>query len=84
MSKKSTNCLGIAAVCIGIAAIAFPLCDLMIADLLPVGQRVDLAVDSQVDGVSQDAVSALMAGNVVGDARDCSFGLRIPASAFIP
>lgn len=70
-----------------IALAAFPLSQLLIAqpnaDAGLAAKQVETEQQFE-SGDSTDAVSAMMAGDVVGRSRDCSFGLRRPASAFVP
>jgi hypothetical protein len=69
-------------------AIAFgvgvPLSNLLIAQSQPATESLAVEIAQVEDANSSDAVSALMAGDAVGRARGCSFGLRRPASAFVP
>lgn len=65
--------------------VGVPLSSLLVAQSQPSGvPTVAELAEINDDATSSDAVSALMAGDAVGRARGCSFGLRRPASAFVP
>jgi len=67
-----------------VMGIGFPLSSLLVADSQPV-EAISVSDLAQIeDAGSRDAVSALMAGDTVGRVRGCRFGLRRPASVFIP
>jgi hypothetical protein len=77
--------IGIVLAVVTVAAI--PVSNLLVAQPpgpLPVEVSTVATVDDSTVSGSSDAVSALMAGNVIGRSRGCSFGLRRPASAFVP
>ena len=77
--KKMITSVVAVAIVLGVGV---PLSSLLVADSQPTEQAVELAVASEE--ASADGVSALMAADAVGRARGCSFGLRRPASAFVP
>lgn len=84
MKNKVRSYLNFAVIGAAVLFAAIPLSNLLVAGPSEVEVDSQVAVIEETEAVSEDAVSALMAGNAVGASRDCSFGLRIPASAFVP
>jgi hypothetical protein len=90
--SKVFGYIKVGAVVAVLAIAAVPMSSLLVAQ--PQGDMTNAIVDvttnndrgsSEIEMAgSSDAVAALMAGNVVGRSRGCSFGLRRPASAFVP
>ena len=78
-NKMITSLVAVAIV----LGVGVPLSSLLVADSQPADQAiVEFAATSEAE--SADGVSALMAADAIGRARGCSFGLRRPASAFVP
>ena len=67
-----------------VLGVGLPLSNLLVAQSEPVAEPVTVEVAETGEADAADGVSALMAADTVGRARGCSFGLRRPASAFIP
>ncbi|MCA9216253.1 MAG: hypothetical protein KDB27_24460 [Planctomycetales bacterium] len=80
-SNRKRVITSIAAVAI-VLGIGVPMSSLLVAGSQPVDQTIEVVEATEV--ASEDGVSALMAADAVGRARGCSFGLRRPASAFVP
>ncbi len=67
-----------------VLGVGVPLSSLLVADSQPADLPAVVEIAEAGDEASADGVSALMAADAVGRARGCSFGLRRPASAFVP